>query len=206
MPRPRSLLPSDIALAALRIVDHDGLGMLSMRTVATELGVGAMSLYRYVSDREALERLMVDHVLEPVHIRLEPDQGWTSRIRQLAAALYAAVSRHQPVAPLLMRHRHTSQEVQRCAETLLQALADGGFEGHQRVIALRMLVSYILGTLQAQDLGPLGGPGTAYMVDSALRGFPLLQDAARTARRIKPEEEFDDGLAIVIRGLETQPR
>ena len=70
MPRPRSLTPDQIAAAALAVIDRDGLDALSMRTVARQLGIGAMSLYRYVTDRDQLEDLVVDLVLGAVDISL----------------------------------------------------------------------------------------------------------------------------------------
>src|SRR5438477_8989130 len=54
MPRPRSVTPERIARAALAVIDRDGLEGLSMRAVGQELGMGTMSLYRYVPDRGAL--------------------------------------------------------------------------------------------------------------------------------------------------------
>lgn len=39
---------------AINVADRDGLPALSMRRIADELGVGAMSLYRHISDKDAL--------------------------------------------------------------------------------------------------------------------------------------------------------
>jgi len=66
MPRPRSLTQAAIAAAALAVIDRDGVAGLSMRAVAAELGTGTMSLYRYVADRDELERWVVDLVLAEV--------------------------------------------------------------------------------------------------------------------------------------------
>src|SRR5216684_1301253 len=76
MPRPRSFTHSRIATAALAVVDRDGLGALSMRTVAGELGMGTMSLYRYVQDREELERLVVDVVIGTVDAGPPARESW----------------------------------------------------------------------------------------------------------------------------------
>ena len=63
MPRPRSLTPRRLAQAALGVLDRDGAAGLSMRAIATELRLSTMGLYRYVTDRDDLERLVVDLVL-----------------------------------------------------------------------------------------------------------------------------------------------
>ena len=57
--------------AGVAIADADGLDALSMRKVASRLGVGAMSLYTYVPGRSELMELMID----PVYAELElPDR------------------------------------------------------------------------------------------------------------------------------------
>ncbi len=202
MPRPRSLTPADIAAAALQVTDRDGLAALSMRTVAAELGAGTMSLYRYVRDREALERLVVDQVLATVDTELAPRTSWNQQITELAERMRNAVGAHPSIVPLLMLHRHASQEVKRCAEAFLRALTEGGFAGEQRVIALRTLVSYLNGALQAQHLGPLDGPGTNAMAELPRNEYPLLSATARVAKRLGPDKEFRSGIAIVLHGLE----
>lgn len=53
---------ADIAAAAVRIADAEGLDAVSMRKVAAELGCGTMSLYNYVPRKEDLHELMLDAV------------------------------------------------------------------------------------------------------------------------------------------------
>ena len=60
-PKP-ALSLDQIVDAAVKLADRDGLPALSMRAVATELGVGTMSLYRYVPSKGELLDLMLDHV------------------------------------------------------------------------------------------------------------------------------------------------
>ncbi|MGV2919639.1 TetR/AcrR family transcriptional regulator [Streptomyces alfalfae] len=60
-PRP-AYSRADIAAAAVRIADADGIDAVSMRRVAGELGCGTMSLYNYVPRKEDLYELMVDAV------------------------------------------------------------------------------------------------------------------------------------------------
>jgi AcrR family transcriptional regulator len=206
MPRARSLTPSDIAAAALHVIDSDGLPALSMRTVAVELGVGAMSLYRYVEDREALERLVVDEVLAGIETDPGPRMSWDQQIAQLTERIRDAVGAHPSIVPLLVLHRHDSHAVKRCAETFLQMLSDGGFTGKRRVIALRTLVSYFSGALQAQYLAPLDGLGTHAMANASDLEYPLLSATARVARRVKPEEEFRQGIAVLLHGLASLPK
>ena len=51
-----------IAAAAVALADAEGLDAVTMRRVAADLGMGTMSLYNYVTAKEHLVQLMIDHV------------------------------------------------------------------------------------------------------------------------------------------------
>jgi AcrR family transcriptional regulator len=141
MPRPKSLTHSDIASAALAVIDRDGLPALSMRATAAQLGVGTMSHYRYVSEREEIERLVVEAVLSRLDPTMPARMPWRDQVARIAEAIRKAVMSHPAAVPLFMAHRHVSPSVMRCSEALLRALTTAGFRGSRRVIALRTLVS-----------------------------------------------------------------
>jgi AcrR family transcriptional regulator len=63
-PRP-GLSLEQIVTTAIEVADAEGLGAVSMRRIATELGTGAMSLYRYVPGKAELLDLMQDRVYDP---------------------------------------------------------------------------------------------------------------------------------------------
>jgi AcrR family transcriptional regulator len=200
MPRPRSLTTAQIAAAALAVIDADGLDALSMRTVARQIGIGTMSLYRYVSDRSKLEELVVDLVLEPANLEL-PRAPAGRKLAVLADRVRVAVSEHPGAVPLLLAHRHNSFGSLRWGETVLSVLADAGFTGKRRVVAFRAVLAYVFGALQVQHFGALSGPGTAALAELPPEHFPLLSETAARARGVAPEEEFRRGFAIVLRGL-----
>ncbi|MFD6395792.1 TetR/AcrR family transcriptional regulator [Nocardia sp. NPDC060249] len=60
-PKP-GLTVDDVVAAGIALADRDGIGKLTMRAVAAELGLRAMSLYTYVPSKETLIVLMVDAV------------------------------------------------------------------------------------------------------------------------------------------------
>jgi AcrR family transcriptional regulator len=201
MPRPRSLSTNRIAAAALAVIDRDGLGALSMRGVAAELGMGTMSLYRYVTDREQLEELVVDLVLSTVDTTAPERAPWPRQVAILVERVRNAVAEHPDVVPLTMTHRHTSRSLLRWSESVLAVLTEAGFTGMHRVIVLRTLLSYLIGAIQLEHLGALSGPGTAAMAKLPPEEFPLLAQTARHGQPIPPDEEFRRGLTILLRGL-----
>ncbi|MFC4507830.1 MULTISPECIES: TetR/AcrR family transcriptional regulator [Streptomyces] len=202
MPRPRSLTSDQPASAALAVIDRDGLAGLSMRAVAQELGMSTMGLYRYVHDREELERLVVELVLGAVDTEPpDPDASWRERIEAMARRLRDAVSAHPAVVPLTITHRHRSLGVLRWSEAVLTVLTEAGVEGERRVIALRGLISYVIGAIQLEDLGPLSGSGTAAITELPSGEFPLMSETARHARNVGADQEFLGGLAMLLDGL-----
>lgn len=203
MPRPRSLTPEHIAAAALAVADREGLAALTMRAVAAELGMATMSLYRYVTGRAELEGLLVDLVLADVDITPPPRAQWPKQLTVLVERMRDTVAAHPGIVPLTLIHRHTSTGVQRWSESVLRVLTEAGFTGPQRVVALRGLLSYLIGAVQLEHLGPLSGPGTTTMVDLPKDEYPLLAETARHARRIPAPEEFRRGLTIMLNGLRT---
>lgn len=91
--RKPALTLDQIVTAAVRIADKEGLGAVSMRKIAGELGVGTMSLYRYVPGKAELLDLMLDAVyicMDPRdlagldwrrYIETCADDGWNSYMR-----------------------------------------------------------------------------------------------------------------------------
>jgi AcrR family transcriptional regulator len=91
---------ADIADAAVRIADAEGLDAVSMRRVAAELGCGTMSLYNYVPRKEDLYELMVDAV-SGEHELWEPSGDWRADMVRAAHGTRGLMRRH-PWLPRLM--------------------------------------------------------------------------------------------------------
>ncbi|MFJ2733835.1 TetR/AcrR family transcriptional regulator [Streptomyces sp. NPDC087317] len=202
MPRPRSLTPDQPAAAALAVIDRDGLTGLSMRAVAKELGMSTMGLYRYVDDREELERLVVELVLAGVDVEPPgPGMPWRERIEVMVRRLRDAVAAHPATVPLAISHRHHSLGVLRWSEAVLAVLTEAGVEGERRVVALRGLLSYVIGAIQLEHLGALSGAGTVAITELPAAEFPHMTETARHARNVGADQEFLGGLALLLDGL-----
>nr|WP_232541562.1 TetR/AcrR family transcriptional regulator C-terminal domain-containing protein [Nocardia bovistercoris] len=193
---------ADLAAAAIAVIDRDGLPALTMRAVAKELRVATMALYRYVTDRDHLEILVVDRVLEGVDLTLPPDTDWRARIDLLMHRMRDAVSAHPETVPLFLRHRQSATATLRYIEATLAVLTDAGFDGRDRVIAQRAIIGFLLGFLQNEHHASLRGPGTEAMARLSPHEYPLLVQTASQAREVSPAEEFSGGVRILLRGLD----
>lgn len=93
-PKP-GLTLDRIVTTAVAVADADGLGALSMRRVATDLGVGTMSLYRYVPGKAELLDLMLDKVAEfDADAHPDPAAGWRPAMEALARGSRQQYQRH----------------------------------------------------------------------------------------------------------------
>jgi DNA-binding transcriptional regulator YhcF (GntR family) len=83
-----------IVRAAIEIADAEGLAVLSMRRVATDLGVATMSLYRHVSSKDELTVYMADAVFaeEPLPQQMPP--GWRERLATPVRHMWTTCRRH----------------------------------------------------------------------------------------------------------------
>jgi AcrR family transcriptional regulator len=93
-PKP-ALSVERIVRSAIDMADAEGLVALSMRRIATALGVGAMSLYRYIPNKGVLVDLMVDEVYrEDVAAAEAVRGGWRERLEAFSRAQWALYLRH----------------------------------------------------------------------------------------------------------------
>jgi AcrR family transcriptional regulator len=201
VPRPKTLTNDVIAAAALAVIDRDGLAALSMRTVAAELDVAAMSLYRYVESREELEDLVIARVLRGIDTSVSSRASWKTRVATLVTRARAAIGEHPALVPLVLVRSPTSSVLAGWGEQMLASLAAAGFEGKERAIAFRTITKYLFGAVQLEHFGPIAGPRTAALAALPADRFPFLSATASAATRVSQEEEFRKGLDIVLRGL-----
>lgn len=95
----------DVVRAAIVLADSDGLGGLSMRRIATELGMATMSVYRHVANRDELVAHMIDTALGAQPLPADPPDGWRARAELSARQMWAACQRHPWLAHALSMTR-----------------------------------------------------------------------------------------------------
>ena len=200
---------SEIAASALEIVDRDGLSGLSMRSLATALGTGPMTLYNYVKDRGQLEELVAEAVISGVKLP-EPSQDWVEDVRAVATAMWEAVRQHPNVVPLVLTRRTVSPSSYAPAERLVEALARGGLEDMDRLAAFRAVLALVMGSAQVELAGPLAGPdrnaeqAAAAAKIGQLAGVehPRLATLAQTSQQSSAVADFARALDMLLTGIQ----
>jgi len=84
----------DIVKTAIRIADEGGLGAVSMRAVAREVGTSTMSLYTYVPSKAELFDLMSDTALGELSTDYSAAGGWRAAIEASVRDVWALFDRH----------------------------------------------------------------------------------------------------------------
>ncbi|MFC8227672.1 TetR/AcrR family transcriptional regulator [Streptomyces sp. NPDC057287] len=98
--QPTGLDRDRITAASVRLLDADGLAKFSMRRLAAELDVTAMSLYWYVDTKDDLLELALDTVFGEIPATPE-DADWHDRLRELATLYRTMLVRHPWVSALI---------------------------------------------------------------------------------------------------------
>ncbi|SDC26881.1 TetR/AcrR family transcriptional regulator [Actinokineospora iranica] len=102
MPRPSTPILSRprIRAAALDMIDREGLAGLSMRKLATTLGVQAPSLYTHYGTKDELLQDIADDIMAAVDVS-DFARDWASGLRTWARSYRAALAAHPNMVPLL---------------------------------------------------------------------------------------------------------
>ncbi|MEU0129776.1 MULTISPECIES: TetR/AcrR family transcriptional regulator [unclassified Streptomyces] len=98
--QPAGLDRDRITATSVRLLDADGLAKFSMRRLAAELDVTAMSLYWYVDTKDDLLELALDTVFGEIPATRE-DADWRDRLRELATSYRKLLVRHPWVSALI---------------------------------------------------------------------------------------------------------
>lgn len=94
----------------MRLIDDEGLGAVTMRRLANDLGVGTMSLYTYVPNKEVLLDGVMQSVVSEIRVpQLDPDDPLAS-IRQLLREFRRVSNLHPNLVPLLNRRAPATAE------------------------------------------------------------------------------------------------
>lgn len=197
----RKLDPAVLVERALAIADAEGLGAVSMRRLAADLGVTAMALYHHVANKEQLLDLMADASLTALPL-LDPDAPWDAELERFFTAFYDLFVGHPALAAVMSERPLLGPTASQAGDRVLERLIDAGFSDRQAVAALVTLVNYTVGA-------------SLYTLSRSTPARAALQavtaDTAPTAHRLRAElraavgpDQFRDGLVQIIRSYDAR--
>lgn len=216
VPARKAPLSRQVVLAqALALVDAEGVEALTMRRLGQELGRDPMSLYRYAENRAALLDGVAELVLDELSLESD-DPDWKGQLRRLAHDLRLLALQHPHVVPLLVtRPLSTPLGLRplgtlRPLEQILSLLISAGFRPSDALHVYRayygFLYGHILNELQEFIVDPDESEALLRLGLHRLpvREFPRLRALAPELADYDGSAELDQGLDILLSGLETQ--
>ena len=207
----RPLNRERVLLAALKLADSGGLDALSMRNVAKQLGVEAMSLYNHVANKEDLVDGLIDIVFGEIEFPGPGDGDWKVAMRTRAIAIRAALNRHRWAVGLMEGRMNPGPANIRYHDQVMGVLREGGFAFRDAVSAYSAQDAYIYGfALQEKYLGFETPEESAEKIDTQRRQVPRMDDfpyLMEIAMELQTagydyETEFLFGLDLILDGLE----
>ena len=196
--------------AAIVLADTGGIDSLSMRRLAEELGVKAMSLYNHVADKDDILDGIVDLVF--AEIAVPSDQtDWKAAMRLRANSAHQALLRHPWASPLMQSRTHPGPATLRHHNAVIGSLRAAGFSIHLAAHAFSVIDSYIYGfAQQQQNLTYTTAEEAAVVAQDILRQlpadtYPYLAEMI-VEHALQPDydysKEFDFGVDLILGGLE----
>ena len=216
-----------IVAGALDLLDENGLAGLTLRQLASRLGIRAPTLYWHVRDKRELLDLVAAAILDEALAAWrepQPGQPWPDWLAARARVMRTALLAHRDSAMVVSGNRPAESSLPGI-ERQLRALAGAGFAPQDGLLALLTLNAYVIGDVLDQqaeaaqvrpatdpvpsaDRGrPATGPATAGPLAAGSgpgvtgpdRSYPLLRAAARGMS--SPDQRFEHGLGVIIDGL-----
>ena len=219
---PRAPLTAERVLrTAVDLADRGGLEALTMRKLADELGVGVMSLYYYVPNKDKLIEQMVELVFSEIDL---PPTGvdWKTAMRQRAISTREALNRHRWAVGLMESNPMPGPQSLRVHDAVLGCLREAGFSIEKTIQAYSVLDSYIYGfALQEKTVPFESTAGAAAVATEQVREFEaraadeqvaalaeeypyLAEVVAGHVAKVGHDfgEAFEYGLDLILRALE----
>ena len=196
--------------SAMAVADAGGIGSLTMRRVAQDLGVEAMSLYYHVANKDDILSGIADLVVSEIELP-PPAAPWKSSLRTTAISAHRVLLGHPWAASLVLSSSGTSPARLQYMESMLGSLRHAGFSAELTDHAYHVLESHIMGFtlwVVGMDLGTedeLRSMAAAFVTELPAGQYPyLVEHIDQHLGERSPDDEgsFAFGLDLILDGLE----
>ncbi|MGW4243012.1 TetR/AcrR family transcriptional regulator [Nocardia sp. NPDC004722] len=198
--------------AAIRVADRGGAEAITMRRVAQELGVEAMSLYHHIPNKDAMLDGVVDAVFAAIELPVA-EGDWRTAIRARAESTRTVLSQHRWALGLLDSRPTPGPATLRHHDAVLGILLNADFTLELAAHAVSVLDSYIGGYVLQEANLPITTPAevrtvaAGILADLPAEELPHLR-AMIVDHALQPgynySGEFDFGLDLILDGLEAR--
>ena len=194
---------------ALGVADAEGVGAVSVRRLARELGVTPMALYWHFESKEALLHALGDRLLAGMDLTRDARRPWAEQLRALIVSLTAVLRAHPSAAVLIGSLPDTASEhALRVIEIALDLLRSAGFSPEEAAHVTRQIVRtttsmVVAGLAEAPAPGQDPGGKEAFLRSLPPARFPrVIEAAGALSAPDDPETFYDLVVELVLAGVE----
>ncbi|MBB5791162.1 TetR/AcrR family transcriptional regulator C-terminal domain-containing protein [Jiangella mangrovi] len=198
--RHAGLTRDQVLEAAVRLVDRDGVDALSMRKLAGELGVEAMTLYHHVRNKQGLEDAIVEYVLAESLGPPRESAPWQEVVAGHADELHRGLTRHPGAVVLFASRPAITPATLAVLEGVLRVLRDAGFAPRTALHLVYAVASAVVGQHLAYATAPAEPPPDAGALADA--GLPVFA-AALADGPVTVESRLEITVTALIAGFAT---
>jgi AcrR family transcriptional regulator len=173
--QPSGLDRERITAVSVRLLDAEGLQKFSMRRLAGELNVTAMSLYWYVDTKDDLLELALDAAFGELSLPDLEDTGadWRGQLRGLATEYRALLVRHPWLSPLAGRYLNIGPNSVAFSRVVQRVVRRAGLPAHGVTGAISAVFQFVYG------YGTIEGHFFARIADTGLSADEYHRQAMR---------------------------
>jgi AcrR family transcriptional regulator len=209
-PRVRVPLSRERVLrGAMAVADADGIGSLTIRSLAQHLGVKPMSVYHYVASKDEILDGIVDLVFSEIDLpKVEGD--WRSEMVRRATSAREVLKRHSWAIGLMESRKNPGPATLRHHDAVIGTLRGAGFSIEMTAHAYALIDSYVYGFALQEASLPFQGPDTvADIAEPMMQQFPAVEYPhlveLATDYILQPGYDFGDeftfGLDVILAAL-----
>jgi len=205
----RPLSRERVLRGAVAVADAGGIGALTIRSLAHELGVKPMSVYYHVANKDEILDGIVDIVFSEIDLPSTAGD-WRAEIRRRAASARQVLGRHPWAIALLESRTSPGPATLRQHDAVLGTLRGAGFSVEMTAHAYALLDAFVYGFAIQEAALPFEGPdNVAAIAEPIMEHFstdehPHLVELA-TEFVLKPGydfgNEFEFGLSLILDAL-----
>lgn len=193
-----------IVARALEIVDAEGITALSLRRLADDLGVTAMSLYWHVADKAELLELVGQAVMDEIQIPVR-NGDWKDQLRDIHRSMFVSFLRHANATEIVAGRARFGASGIAAFERILTILLDAGFTPEAAFDAYQSLYLFTLGfmaiSIRTAEFVEGQRQGLGYMLSLPVERYPSIRVVAPVIGRQSREQQLEIGLQVVIEGI-----
>ena len=203
-----SVTRDDVVQTAIQLLQEVGLDGLTLRRLATELGISAPTLYWHVKDKRELLDLMAEEMISAARNKMPPFPlflSWDEQIAEGMRRQYNAILAYRDGARVVAGNRPTETSLPMIEQYMKLWVNAAGFPPEEALAYILTFGDFVIGSAleyQAEKERQRVQPAArAHEIWTRMEEYPLLHAAASARAASGQSESFERGLALLIAGL-----